>query len=37
MIRKSTEIMSDDKFYVIYLAVIWAVLTVVMSNLMFSG
>jgi len=37
MIRKSTIIMADDKVYVIFLAVIWLVLSIVMSNLMFHS
>lgn len=37
MVRKSTIIMGDDKVYVIYLAVMWLVLTILMEKMMFHG
>lgn len=37
MIKKRTDIMGDDAVYVLYSAIMWAVLTVIMSNLMFHG
>lgn len=37
MMRKSTIIMSDDKVYCIFSFVMWAVLSVLMGNLMFQG
>jgi len=37
MAKQRTDVSGDDAFYVIYLAVIWLILSMVISNLAFHG